>query len=96
MTKYDSRSPYAKTQIDGRFLGHYVHRRAPAADKSDKVMKVSLRWHHRPDLMAYDIYGDARYWWVIPARNGLEDLTFGVEYGMKLFVPSADRVGKLG
>lgn len=95
MTKYDSRSPYAKTPIDGQFLDHYVHRKVPGASKGDRVMEVSLRWHHRPDLMAYDLYGDARYWWVIPVRNGLEDLTFGVEYGKKLFVPPRDLVEKI-
>jgi len=37
---------------------------------------------NRPDLIAYKIYGDTQYWWILLLYNGLvknEDVTAGME-----------------
>lgn len=89
---YEKTSPYAKTPIQGRFLGYYQHRMVPG-HPDDKIMKIEIeRYVNRPDNLAYDLYGDDNYWWVIPVRNGLQDPIFDLKIGKILIIPSPSYV----
>lgn len=81
-----SSSPYFKTPIRGRFLGYYEHRRIDP-DNRDRLFRITAQYVHRPDNLAYDIYGDDNYWWIIPVRNGFQDLIFDLELDRIVIVP---------
>ena len=83
---YSSKSLYALTEIKGRFLSYYVHRKMYPQDE-DKVVVVGHRWVNRPDLMALDLYGNEDYFMAIAIRNKLNDPVFDLTYGKELVIP---------
>jgi len=65
---YSKSSPYADTKKFGNFLDIMSYRSIPA--RPDDVMYTIDRvYKYRPDLLAYDLYGDAALWWVFAVRN---------------------------
>jgi hypothetical protein len=91
MTKYETSSLYQDTEISDRFLGYYVHTKIEARE-DDHYVEVDHRWTHRPDLLAHDLYGDAKYWYVIPMRNGFEDPYFDLTYGRTIIIPNKEYI----
>lgn len=93
--QYDSKSPYAKTPLYGRYLGYLTYRAIPA-NSLDRAMVVDTERHaQRPDLLAHDIYGNDNYWWVIPIRNSFQDPIFDLKFGMTIIVPDPSYIGSL-
>jgi hypothetical protein len=87
---------YSRTPITGRFLGFYVPQLIPP-DPSDELIVITRHdWVHRPDVMAYDRYGNELLFWVFGIRNGLKDLVFDINYGSVLFFPTPKRLSDLG
>jgi hypothetical protein len=66
---YSAASPYFKTpkNVDG-YLDLMVARPFPWYN-SDTTIVINQTYRFRPDLLAYDIYGDSRLWWVFAQRN---------------------------
>lgn len=93
---YSTSSLYAKTPITGRYLDFYVPVLIPP-DPTDKLFIIKRQdWVHRPDLMAYDYYGNDMLFWVFGVRNGLKDLIFDIELGSVLWFPNRKRLADLG
>jgi len=68
MATYNKSSPYSATGKFGNFLDVWTKR--PFKAKPDDVKYVIDRvYKNRPDLLAYDLYGDAALWWVFAVRN---------------------------
>jgi alpha-L-fucosidase len=66
--EYSKSSPYYRTERFSNFLDVLKARSFPA--KQDDVAYVIDRvYKYRPDLLAYDLYGDANLWWVFAIRN---------------------------
>lgn len=67
---YNSTSPYFNTSLsaNGQYLGLWQYRPIPVA-KSDQIITISSVYDSRPDLLAHDLYGDSRLWWVFAVRN---------------------------
>jgi len=65
---YPANSPYHATpQLSWR-MGIFVYRPIlPSA--GDKPFTLNLRHQHRPDTLAFELYGTPAYWWVFCARN---------------------------
>jgi hypothetical protein len=93
MTIYSNRSPYYNTKKFGGFLDVMVNRPIPA-DSSDTLITISSTYHQRPDLLAFDLYGDSRLWWVFAMRNPevLEDSIFDFTSGTQIYISAADTV----
>ncbi len=83
-------SPWSEVRLEGRFTGPYIHKSVPMAT-DDFTHIVTERQHQAPDLLAYDLYGDWRLWWLIPVLNELEDPTFDLQAGMTIRCPSVTR-----
>ena len=67
-TKYSKSSPYFSTGSFGNFLDVMTYRTFPA--RADDVMyTIDAVYKNRPDLLAYDLYGDSNLWWVFAVRN---------------------------
>jgi hypothetical protein len=65
---YSKTSPYFTTGSFSNFKDILTHRPIPA--KPDDISYTIDRvYKNRPDLLAYDLYGDAALWWVFAVRN---------------------------
>jgi hypothetical protein len=68
MATYDATSPYYQTPITSFGLGTMVNRPIPK-NASDTLFRINATYDQRPDLLAFDLYGDHRLWWVFAQRN---------------------------
>ena len=65
---YGPTSPYYTTGYSQFFLDVMVNRPIPKA-ADDILFTINTTFQYRPDLLAYDLYGDAGLWWVFYQRN---------------------------
>ena len=65
---YTSTSPYFQTGYNQFYLDVMVNRPIPK-ESDDKLWIINVTYQYRPDLLAYDLYGDAGLWWVFYQRN---------------------------
>ena len=87
-SQYSSTSPYFETGYSQFFLDVMVNRPIPKA-ADDILFTINLTFQYRPDLLAFDLYGDAGLWWVFYQRNPntltKPPLDFAV--GVQIFLP---------
>lgn len=67
-TNYGPTSPYYSTGYSQFFLDTMVNRPVPKAN-DDILFTINTTFQYRPDLLAFDLYGDAGLWWVFYQRN---------------------------
>lgn len=86
--KYKKTSPWATTPQNRLYLDLLSIRPVPA-ESDDFRYVIENQYRHRPDLLAYDLYGDAKLWWVFVQRNMdiLKDCIYDFEPGTVIFVP---------
>ena len=86
---YNTASPYADTELYRAGLDVMQHRKIPKF-ASDELFEIPMEFHHRPDLLAYKLYGISSLWWVFAARNPsvLKDPLFHFTAGNKIFLSS--------
>jgi hypothetical protein len=68
MANYDATSPYYTTGYSQFFLDVMNNRVIPQ-ENDDVAFEINLTYQYRPDLLAHDLYDDARLWWVFYQRN---------------------------
>ena len=87
---YPPTSPYTQTNVvSAKYLDVLVYRDIPK-DVNDVYMEITATYQYRPDLLAYDLYGDAKLWWVFAARNPNrlgEDPYFNFTAGVGIYIP---------
>ena len=92
-TTYPKTSPYYNTPIIGnKFLDILTYRPIPY-NPTDVFMTVTPVYEYRPDLLAFDLYNDARLWWVFASRNPNAlgpDPYFNMVAGLGIYVPTQD------
>ena len=90
MTTYAKTSPYYNTSITNNYLDVINFRDIPSY-RDDLLFQVTATYEHRPDLLAYDLYKDARLWWVFSVRNKsiIKDPVFDLIAGVKIYLPKA-------
>ena len=91
MAKYSSSSPYSKTKVTDFYLDLLTIRPIPKED-DDFLYTIENQYEHRPDLLAYDLYGDAALWWVFVQRNMnvIKDPVYDMEPGLEIFIPQGE------
>ena len=59
------------------------------AEKDDIEYKIETQYRHRPDLLAYDLYGNSKLWWVFMQRNMsvIKDPIYDFEPGTTIKIP---------
>ena len=80
MAKYSANSLYYKTPQNGDYLSVWEPRTIPA-DLDDYTYVIQPQYNYRPDLLAYDLYGTSRLWWVFMQRNA--DVLFDPVYDFR-------------
>lgn len=85
---YSRTSAYYSTQTFGQFLDILTAR--PIRKLPDDVVyKIDKTYEYRPDLLAFDLYGDAALWWVFCARNpnAINDPLLDFRAGLSIYIP---------
>lgn len=87
---YSNLSPWATTQIKENYLD-VLSIRAVSAESDDFLYSIEAQYTYRPDLLAYDLYGEAALWWVFIQRNlnVLQDPIFDFVPGTKIYIPKS-------
>ncbi len=95
MATYLTSSPYFNTELFGEFLDTLSYRAIPK-EVDDIVYTIKPQHALRPDLLAYDLYGDANLWWVFAVRNpnSIEDPIFDFQPGVTIFLPKSTTLKK--
>lgn len=69
MVMYKSHSPWSKTSILYNKVLDIQNKRYLAKDPLDEEVSIPQHMDRRPDLMSYEKYGTAKYWWIFSHRN---------------------------
>ena len=95
MATYAQTSPYASTDQNNLYLENLSIRPVPA-EKDDFLYTIENKYEHRPDLLAYDLYGDPKLWWVFVQRNmeTIKDPIFDFTPGTRIFIPKESNLRK--
>lgn len=67
-TAYSVYSPYYTSDTFGKFLDIMADRPITQMD-DDVTYQIDAVYHNRPDLLAFDLYGNSQLWWVFARRN---------------------------
>lgn len=64
------------------------------SEVDDIEFEITSLYMHRPDLLAYDIYGDSQLWWVFAVRNKdvLRDSLYDFVPGQRIFLPKLETI----
>ena len=63
----------------------------------DPLYTIEPQYHHRPDLLAYDMYRDHKLWWIFAQRNMdvMEDPIYDLTAGKQIYLPQKEKVFEL-
>lgn len=88
MPNYLDTSPYAQTPQGPESLGTLKKRLFPF-ESDDIEYEIDSWYANRPDLLAYDLYGSAKLWWVFMHRNMdvITDPIWSFETGTTIRIP---------
>lgn len=91
MAVYASTSPYFATPRNAIYLEFMVNRPIPR-QSDDILFRINTTYNLRPDLLAFDLYGDAGLWWVFAQRNPntLVDPLGDFRDGTQIYIPKID------
>jgi hypothetical protein len=87
-TQYSDHSPWYITPITDNRLG-ILRIRTVSAESDDFLYTIQPQYNLRPDLLAFDLYGDPALWWVFIQRNLdiLQDPIFDFTAGTQIYIP---------
>jgi hypothetical protein len=91
MSIYTSKSPWFKTQQLSSHLD-ILTIRSVSAEPDDYPYTIEPQYTYRPDLLAYDLYGTSKLWWVFCQRNMdvIDDPVFDFKAGVTIYLPKKD------
>ena len=93
---YKDTSPWKATRFANGYLDTLSIRPIPA-ESDDVLYEIAPQYNHRPDLLAYDLYGSPKLWWVFAQRNmnTIKDPIYELESGVKIFLPKGEKLKRL-
>lgn len=85
--------PWTKTPVNDNYLDLYEPRPV-TAEPDDFLYVIQPQYNYRPDLLAHDVYGSDRLWWVFIRRNMdvLNDPIFDFVAGVAIYLPKKSRL----
>lgn len=95
MTTYSKLSPWNKTPQNSLYLD--ILEMVPVPAESDDYLYVlEQQYRHRPDLLAYDLYGTPKLWWVFVQRNMsvIKDPIYDFETGVSIYIPKKSNLNQ--
>lgn len=93
MASYSKSSPYSSTPQNRLYLELLDIRPVPA-EPDDFRYTIESQYRYRPDLLAYDLYGNEKLWWVFTQRNmeTIKDPIYDFEIGTVIFLPKKNNL----
>ena len=93
MAEYSNTSPDYATPQNEINLEQMVARTI-TAEADDQTYTIERTYAYRPDLLAYDLYGTPRLWWVFAQRNPdqIEDPIYDFKPGVTIQLPKASNI----
>jgi hypothetical protein len=88
MSNYTNTSPWYLTQTKQDYLD-VLAIRPVSAEVDDFYYTIESQYAFRPDLLAFDLYGESNLWWVFTQRNlnVIQDPVFDFTPGKKIYIP---------
>lgn len=90
MVEYRKDSMYRETSlVDNKYLD-VLEYPIDAANITDMItITVKSKYEHRPDLLAYEMYGNPKFWWVFAMYNQDKLLDPIVDFisGLEITIP---------
>ena len=87
----DTTSPWKNTPLNKATKEYmdFFRIRAIPASSDDVEYTIAPQYNQRPDLLAHDIYDNARLWWVFAQRNPdvLKDPIYDFVPGTQIYLP---------
>jgi hypothetical protein len=95
MAAYSKSSPWTLTPQNNLYLELLTIRPVPA-EADDYLYTIEPQYKHRPDLLAYDLYGNPKLWWIFVQRNMSEirDPIYDFIPGKRIFLPKENNLRK--
>ena len=90
MTEYRSDSMYRNTKIvNNKYLDVYNTSVSDIDNMEIDTVEIAPKYHQRPDVLAHDLYGNAKLWWVFAELNQdkLIDPIVDFKSGLTISVP---------
>lgn len=96
MAQYTNKSPWYRTQQLPGYLS-YLNARSVSAEPDDFLYVIEPQYNYRPDLLAYDLYGTTKLWWVFVQRNAdvINDPIFDFKVGTQIYIPKKSSLFKV-
>ena len=93
MASYKKTSPYYNTVANNSYLELLTIRPVPA-EADDFAYTIETQYKHRPDLLAFDLYGNPNLWWVFVQRNMeiLKDPIYDFAPGTVIYCPKKTNI----
>ena len=99
MADYAPTSPWADTPFTKSGALGLLAIRAVPAESDDIQYTLGTQYTYRPDLLAYDMYGTPKLWWVFAQRNMdvIKDPIYDMVAGTTIYLPKPETLrGLLG
>jgi len=95
MAVYPKSSPWSQTRQSRTNL-ELLNIRPVPAEQDDFLYTIETQYENRPDLLAYDVYGNAKLWWVFVQRNMsiLKDPIYDFKPGVSIYLPKKSNLQK--
>jgi alpha-L-fucosidase len=96
MAQYGKTSPWGNTDFTSTGELDLLSIRPVPAEDDDILYTIEPQYTYRPDLLAFDLYGTAKLWWIFAQRNidTLKDPVFDFIPGTKIYLPKSSAVKK--
>lgn len=90
---YKRTSHLRATPIINSYTQIYIPPLVPDFTRT-KEFEITQRFVNRPDLLAFELYGDAKFWWIFPLynKNSIQDPINDFTLGKNIVVPTHDLV----
>lgn len=90
---YKNTSHLRATPIVNGYTDLYQKPLIPNFQKTEKLT-ITQKYVRRPDLLAYDLYGEARFWWLFALynKNLIVDPINDMTLNKTILVPTRDFV----
>ena len=90
MATYGADSLYRDTQLNDQYLDVLDINNIDIDNTTTTNITIEEKYNEKPDLLAYDLYGNAKLWWVFGLFNQdeLVDPILDFKTGIKINVPT--------
>jgi hypothetical protein len=94
--RYTDTSPWANTPITRDYLDIFTIRSVSIAS-DDFLYTIQPQYNLRPDLLAFDLYGNPALWWVFTQRNMdiIQDPIFDFVAGKQIYIPKNSSLSEI-